>query len=68
MSYKTLASRWMKSSELMVLGVGVALIIHFSGLPSVLVTQLGSLPFGILMSVSGLSALVIQLVSKKTHK
>jgi len=68
-SYKTVASKWMKNKELIVLGIAVALVVHFSGVPVMLVTHLGSIPFSVLMVGAGLSALVCSLMQgKRTSK
>jgi hypothetical protein len=64
MSYKTMASKWMKYRELIALGIAVAFIVHFSGVPSTVATHLGSVPFGVLIIGAGLPALVYSLLEK----
>ncbi|HET6457883.1 MAG TPA: hypothetical protein VFG24_03265 [Nitrosopumilaceae archaeon] len=64
MSYKTLPLKWIKKRELVILGIAVAFIVHFSGVPSIFVTYLGTFPFGVLMVGAGLSVLVYSLLER----
>jgi len=67
-SYKTLPLKWIKNRELVALGLAVAFIVHFSGVPTILVTHLGSVLFGVLMVGAGLSVLVCGYIGKKPDK
>jgi len=64
MSYKTLPLKWIKKSELIVLGIAIAFIVHFSGIPAIFATYLGTVPFGVLMVGAGLPALVYSLLER----
>lgn len=64
MSNKTLPSKWIKNKELIFLGMAVAFIVHFSGLPAMFSTFPNSIPLGLLLVGGGLSTLVYLIVKK----
>ena len=64
MSIKTFSSKWIKNRELVFLGIAVAFIVHFSGLPKMFATFSNSIPLGLLLVGFGLFALVCVTLKK----
>ena len=62
MSIKTLPSKWIKNKELIFLGMAVAFLVHFSGLPTMMATFSNPILLGLVLVGGGVSALIYVVV------